>query len=481
MKQLALILGPILFSFFYWGIDISGLDDSGQATLGIALWIALWWVTEAVPIPVTGLLPIVLFPMTEVMSIEETLPAFSNKVVYLFLGGFIIASAIEKTNLHQRIALNIIHAIGTSWRNLLLGFILATSFLSMWISNTATAVMMLPIGLAVVSQIKDKVLARSKGKSLMLAIAYGSSCGGIATIIGTPTNMIFAGIVEDSFGQEISFLDWMKIGLPFSILMILIAWVYLVYISKQVNESNAVIESDTIKDNLLGLGKMSYQEKMVFGVFCLAAASWVFRDILIKPVFQEVNDTWIAICASILLFIIPSGKKDNGGILDWETAERIPWGILLLFGGGLALAEAFKVSGLAMWIGQSFTSLEGLSLILILLIVVSSVNFLTEVTSNVATAAMLMPILVSISIAINIHPYLLMVGTTFAASCAFMLPVATPPNAVVFGSGLISIPQMVKAGFLMNVLSIILTCIIVYFLLPIIWNINLHEFPIGWK
>ncbi len=477
-KSIGLIAGPLFFTLILVFLDPQHLSSQGLATMAIAAWIAIWWITEAIPISATALLPLVLFPLCGVMQVKDVTNAFASQMVFLFLGGFILAVAIEKTNLHKRIALSIIYRIGSNWNKVILGFMIATSFLSMWISNTATAVMMLPIGLAVISQIQTKEhTKKSMGQSLMLAIAYGCSIGGIATIIGTPTNVIFIGVVEEVYGQTISFTQWMMLGLPFSVFMLIIGWFYITKIVFVSDVEGIPGGKETIRIELRKLGKISYQEKSVLVVFLLVALSWISSSFLLKKIIPGINDTLIAIAGAISLFIIPSGKNKKLGIITWKTAESIPWGILLLFGGGLALAEGFKVSGLAQWIGNQFTLFEVLPTLLLIFSIITVVNFLTEITSNVATAAMLMPVLGALALSIDVHPYLLMIAGTIAASCAFMLPVATPPNAVVFGSGFLTIPRMIKVGLWMNIISILLATLILYFLLPNVWDIKIDSFP----
>ena len=477
-KTIGLIAGPVLFLFILFFLSPEGLSKEGLATLAIATWIAVWWITEAIPIAVTALLPFVLFPLTGVMPIKGVSGAFANPMIFLFLGGFILASAIEKTNLHKRIALTIIYRIGSNWNQVILGFMIATAFLSMWISNTATAVMMLPIGLAVVSQIQaEETIKNTMGRSLMLAMAYGCSIGGIATIIGTPTNVIFVGIAEELYGETISFAQWMMLGLPFSILMLIIGWLYLTKKVFPIAVEGIPGGKTAIKNQLDDLGKISYEEKAVLFVFGTVALCWMTSSFLLKHIIPGISDTLIAIAGSIVLFVIPSQKRQKLGIINWKTAENIPWGILLLFGGGLALAEGFKVSGLAEWIGNQLSLFKMFPSLLLILAIVVVVNFLTEITSNVATAAMLMPVMAALALSIDVHPYFLMIGATIAASCAFMLPVATPPNAVVFGSGLLTIPKMMKVGLWMNIVSIVITTILIYFVLPLIWDIALTPFP----
>ena len=485
------ILGPLLFIYLNFFFTPEGLSPAAQSTLACAAWIAVWWTMEVIPIAATALLPIVLFPMTGALPLDETTASYGHKYVFLFVGGFLIAIAIEKWDLHRRIALRIISLIGTSVNRIILGFMVATAFLSMWISNTATTVMMLPIGMAIVSQLKDNPASKGDehltfGKGLMLAIAYAASIGGMATLIGTPPNLILAGVLEESYGVEISFLQWMKFGLPIAILLLVICWFYLTQFAfakgrdlampKQFPGGKAEIER-----LIATLGKMSREERIVLVVFAATAFCWMFRAYLIQPFFPEVDDTIIAVFFALILFLIPSKKDKKGMLLNWEEAVKLPWGILLLYGGGLALASAFSETGLADWIGMQLTNIENVSLLLLLLILIASVNFLTEITSNLATTAMLLPVIVPVALIFDVHPFILMAGVTVAASCAFMLPVATPPNAIVFGSGYLRIPDMVKTGIWMNIISIFLLTIITYYFLPYLWDFIPDSFPANFK
>jgi solute carrier family 13 (sodium-dependent dicarboxylate transporter), member 2/3/5 len=468
VKKLGLILGPLLFLVVELWVHPEDMAVSAHHVLAGTLWIATWWITEAVPIPVTSLLPIVLFPLTGALPIRETTEAYGHPLVFLYVGGFIIAVAIERWDLHKRIALNIIYRLGTNLPGIILGFMLATALLSMWISNTATSVMMLPIGMAIVHQLgtNDK---SNFGKALMLSIAYSASIGGIATLIGTPTNLVLAGIVQDLYGKEITFFEWFTFGLPISIVLFIICWFYLTRIAFQMKAEKFSGGREEIARQYKRMGPLTRQEKAVSIVFGLTALSWILRSFVFNIWLPGLNDTIIAIIGAVVLFIIPSGVEGKK-LMDWETAVKIPWGIVLLFGGGLALAAGFQHSGLAEWIGTKMTLLHGVHLFLLILILIAIVNFLTEITSNVATASMILPILASLAIAIDVHPYILMVAATLAASCAFMLPVATPPNAVVFGSGLLRMKDMVRAGIWMNLVSIIILTIMVYFFLPLIWQ-----------
>ena len=475
-KTIGLILGPLLFVLILLFFHPDGLTKPANAVLASAIWIAVWWITEALPIAVTALLPIILFPLSGGLKLEETTASYGHKYVFLYIGGFIVAIAIEKWNLHKRIALNIIKIVGTNVVYIILGFMIATAFLSMWISNTATAVMILPIGMAIVSQLKDDPRTNENenlifGKALMLAIAYSASIGGMATLIGTPPNLVLAGVVKETYGVEITFSQWFVFGFPISVLLLFLCWGYLTRIAFKFKQKAFPGGSKEIKSQLKALGKISVEEKTVLVVFICTAFAWITRSFLIKRFVPAIDDTIIAILAGSVLFLLPSGERRKR-ILDWDDAIKLPWGIILLFGGGMALALGFESSGLAIWIGQQMTSLSNLPLLLILLILIASVNFLTEITSNLATTAMILPVLVSMASAIGVHPYLLLLGATVAASCAFMLPVATPPNAVVFGSGYLRVEDMAKKGFWMNIMSIILLTIIIYFVLPLIWDLS---------
>ncbi|TLP82636.1 SLC13 family permease [Maribacter sp. ACAM166] len=480
-KLLGLVLGPVSFMLILLFLHPEGLSKEANAVLASTIWIAIWWITEAIPIAVTALLPLVLFPLSGGLDLSSTSASFGHKYVFLYMGGFIIAIAIEKWNLHRRIALNIINLIGSDVRKIILGFMIATAFLSMWISNTATSVMMLPIGLAIIKQLHDNPDTiedenQTFGKALMLAIAYSASIGGLATLIGTPPNLVLAGVVFDTYGYEITFMQWFAFGLPISIILIFISWKYLTKYAFTFKQKSFPGGKEEIKRLLTKLGKISYEEKIVSFVFALTAFCWITRSFLLQKILPGLDDTIIAIFFAILLFLIPSKKKGEQ-LINWEEAVKMPWGIILLFGGGMALAKGFEVSGLAVYIGSQMNSLEGLPILLLVLVLITAVNFLTEITSNLATTAMLLPVLAPMALTIDVHPFVLMVGAAVAASCAFMLPVATPPNAVVFGSGYLRIPDMVRKGFFMNVISIIILTFFVYFVLPELWDITIDGFP----
>nr|WP_287939733.1 SLC13 family permease [Algoriphagus sp.] len=483
LPRLGLYLGPISFLSIYFLLSSPDLNPQAQAMLALTVWMAIWWITEALPIAGTALLPLIFMPLLGILQIDLVSANYMHPTVLLYMGGFLLATGIEKWNLHKRIALNIINLLGTDLRRIVLGFILATGLLSMWISNSATALMMLPIGLAVVGQFKDQLgaanedLAGKLGKNIMLGIAYSASIGGMATLIGTPTNAILSAVVKEMYGYSIAFDEWMLFGLPFSLILLGICWYYLVSfgnpLPKKISLGNA---KTVVKKQIELLGKITFEEKVVLIIFCLVCFSWITRSFFLGKIIPGIDDTIIVLVGVVLLLLLPSSQSGER-ILDWKTAEKIPWGVLILFGGGLALAEGFKETGLAEWIGQKFTLIEGVGFFVLLLIIIASVNFLTEVTSNVATASMLLPILASVAIKLDLHPFGLMVGATLAASCAFMLPVATPPNAVVFGSGYLQMKDMVKAGLWLNILSILLVTLMVYFILPWLWGIELKAYP----
>lgn len=486
-KILPIVAGPLSFIIVLLLPPIKDLSFEGQAVLGITSWIAIWWISEAIPIAVTSLLPIVLFPLTGALDITKTTSSYGHKMIFLYMGGFIIALAIERWNLHKRIALQTISLIGKNADRIIFGFMLATYLLSMWISNTATTMMMLPIALAVAKQFAgsedktraesdEKKLSSSFGLPLMLGIAYAASIGGITTLIGTPTNAMFSAVVKNMFGQEIDFATWMSISLPISIVLLIICWVYLVKIAFPVPNQGNTDGYQEIKKELLSLGKLTSDEVKVIIVFLITAISWITRSFLLKRFIPFIDDTIIAVVGAVLLFLIPSSKKGER-LMNWETAVKLPWGILILFGGGLALAAGFQETGLAAWLGGSLKSLDNVSFIVLLFAVSAMVNFLTEVTSNVATASILLPILGTVALVLGVHPYTLMIAATLSASCAFMLPVATPPNAVVFSSGYIKIGQMVRAGFFLNIISIVVIVLALWFLLPLVWGIDPKVMP----
>jgi len=474
-KRVGLITGPWAFILIQLFFRSEGLSPEGLSVLAITAWMAIWWITEAIAIEATALLPLILFPLLGVAKISATGASYGHKFIFLFLGGFMIALAIEKWNLHKRIALQIIRIVGTSLSKVVLGFMISTAFLSMWISNTATTVMILPIGIAVVKKLTEGMGNIEKGrfrKALMLAIAYSASIGGMATLIGTPPNLVFAGVVQEIYGIEITFMQWFIFGLPISLILLAICWGYLTRFAFPLKGKRFEGGKDVVKTQLKELGNTSRQEKIILGVFALVAFAWVSRSFLLVKLLPAIDDTIIALIGALLLFMIPAGEK-KGRILEWPDLEKLPWGVLLLFGGGIALALGFQNSGLAQWVGEQLHALKGVHVLILLLVIIATVNFLTEVTSNLATTTILLPILSALAVIMGVHPFLLLAGATVAASCAFMLPVATAPNALVFGSGYVKISDMVRAGVWLNLISILLLTLIVYFILPMLWGFDL--------
>lgn len=479
-QRIGLFLGPLAFIALLLLPSPPGMSPEAVRVAATTLWVAIWWITEAIPIPATSLLPLVLLPITGALPIGDIAPEYANPLIFVFLGGFMIALAIERWGLHRRIALRVISLVGSSPARVVLGFMIATGFLSMWISNTATAMMMMPIGMAVVTQMaelmgkgevneEDLRLGRFKfGTALMLGIAYAASIGGIATLIGTPPNLVLAGAAQELLGIEITFARWMIVGLPLAVVGLLGTWFYLSRVAYKLGTKDVPGATKVVHENLRALGPMSGAERAVLAIFAVVAFAWITQAWLIKPFLPMVNDSVIAIAGAIALFIVPM-RSERAFLLDWDTAKKLPWGIVLLFGGGLAIASAFKATGLADWLGNALTGLGGFPPLIVMLAVVAMVIFLTEITSNTASATMLMPIMAALGVGLGVNPLLLMVPAAIAASCAFMLPVATPPNAIVFGSGFVTIPQMSRAGLWLNIGGIILVTAVGYFLVPLVW------------
>ncbi len=481
-KLTGLILGLVLFVVFVFNLFGLNMPPQACATAGVVLLMACFWISQCLPIPVTSLLPIVLFPVLGIASSGATVKYYADNNIYLFMGGFIIALAIEKWNLHRRIALGITAILGDSPGRIVLGFMCGTAFMSMWISNTATAMIMLPIGLAVISHINEIGGPRRNFPiALMLGIAYGASLGGIATPIGTPPNILFLGVFEKSFPNApiISFFDWIKVFFPLSVILIPIAWLILVKLVFP-SKKQTGIGKEVIRGELRKLGPMGTAEKRVLIVFVITALLWIFRNDIVTGLFtipgwsrilpdsKFVHDATVAIAMAIVLFFIPAGKNHpKQALMDWQTALKLPWGILLLFGGGFAIAGGFTVSGLDQQIGLALRPYLVFHPLVIVLIVCLFLTFLTELTSNTATTAALLPIMKGAAVALSLNPLLLMIPATISASMAFMLPVATPPNAIVFSSGRIKMSDMVKVGLILNiVIAFIIACFVYFIVLP---------------
>ena len=482
-QLIGLLLGPALFVLTVLFFSPEGLSADGKIVLGITLWIATWWITEAIPIPATSLLPILLLPATGALDNATVTSAYGDDIIYLFLGGFFIASAMEKWNLHKRIALAIIAFVGTSTQRILLGFMLATGFLSMWVSNTAAVMMMVPMALAITNQVARSLKDQpgeehipSFEKALLFGVGYGGTIGGLGTLIGTPPNIILASQVELLFGVNISFAGWMLIGAPLVLVMLVVTWFYLGHIAFPAKIENLPGGRQMIQRERDALGIIGYEEKVVASVFVAAAFMWITRGILDNYV-PELRDGMIAVGAAVLLFVFPSRTPGQTRVLDWKDSKEIPWGILLLFGGGLAIAAAFRASGLSTWMGNQLTIFDSFHLIVMIAGATLLILFLTEITSNTATATMILPVVAALALALEIHPYALMIPCAMAANCAFMLPVGTPPNAIIFATDKLKITEMMKVGFLLNLIAAALITLLVYFVIPVVWGIDLTSVP----
>jgi len=518
-RQLAgLLLGLALCIVLLLAPSLDPENRSVNAMAAIALLMAVWWITEAAPIPVTALLPMVLFPAFGILDTASTTRNYAHQLVFLFMGGFLIAAAMVKWNLHKRIALLTIRNFGTEPHRLVLGFMVAAGFLSMWITNIATTLMLMPTAMAVVEQMSQNarlhdegpnsdvahLVKQNLGLALMLGIAYSASIGGIGTLIGTAPNGIFIGMANRFFKDQLtipSFGEWMLVALPLVIVMIPVTWFVVTRLAPDVRLRDfefSVGSREVIDRQLAELGPMSSGEKKVAMVFASAAILWMTRKPIplgpveipgwsqLVPNPEQWSDTTVAMMMGLLLFVLPASLRSfsfkNPGsinfVLDWKTARKhVPWGILLLFGGGFALADGFASSGLSAYLAESLQFLHGLPLILVVLVVTTLIIFMTELTSNTATTTLILPILAVAAVDLGQHPYLLMIPATMAASCAFMLPVATPPNAIVFGSKWVTVPKMTKAGIWLNLVSIVVITLLAFLVLQSLLNMNPEAIP----
>ncbi len=436
---------------------------------GLATMMAIWWISEAVPVAVTALLPLILAPLLDISSIKHISSLYAHPLIFLFLGGFLLSLAMERSRLHLRSALLTMMLVGTRPKFQVGGLMLVTGFLSMWMSNTATAVMMLPIALSIIELLKQKQDVSVLSPAMLLGIAYSASVGGMATLIGTPPNALLAAYLSDSYQLEIGFLQWMTFALPLSILLLLFIWFWLTRGLKV--QQGADEAQQMLKQQLAELGTMKHDEQRVMIIFALAALGWIFRVPLAKLTGLAISDTTIAMLAGMLLFIIPTGeKKTPGALLDWANCKALPWGVLLLFGGGLALAGLIKSSGLAMFIGESLGQAHASHMIWVVGLITLAIVFLTEITSNTATTAGFLPLLGPIAVSLGYAPESFAIPAAIAASCAFMMPVATPPNAIVFASGELTIKQMASKGLVLNFVSVILITTMAIWFMPMIIN-----------
>lgn len=492
-QKIGFVLGLLIFILILIFADLDPANPNLTKMAAAASLMAVWWITEAIPLAATSLIPIIVFPLLGILDGEKTAGSYINSVIFLFLGGFLLALAMESWGLHKRIALKIITFFGGSPNSIVIGFMAATAFMSMWISNTATAIMMLPIALAIINKMEDefgKEKTHNFALTIVIAIAYSCSLGGICTLIGTPPNLALVRILKIIFpdAPQIGFGTWMMLGIPIAVLMLLLAAFLLTKVFFKYDK-NLTINRNYIKEEYKVLGKISYEEMMIAIIFSLTALLWIFRvdmnlGFTVIPGWERLftfakylNDGTVAIGMALLLFMIPSRQKDNPRktLLDITVFNKVPWGIILLFGGGFALAEGFTSTGLSNFIGLNLQSITHFSPIIIVVAAAFVMTFLTELTSNTATAQMILPIMASVAVAALINPLLLMITAALSASMAFMLPVATPPNTIIFASERIRIIDMVKIGFFMNLFGVIVISLLVYLIGTLLFGLN--EFP----
>ena len=452
-----------------------GLSSEGWSVAAIVSLMAIWWATEAIPVAVTALLPLALFPLIGIVSFKEAAIPYANPNIYLFLGGFMLALAIERSGLHKRMALHMIIAAGSSGPKLIAGFMTIAALISMFVMNTSTTLMLLPIGLAVCSVVSNTIPGLTEKEityfdtSLMLGIAYAATIGGMSTLVGTAPNIVFSAFMQETYGIEISMIDWMTLGVPLAIVMLYSAWIVL---TKYVFPTSFITSNETklyLKNMLNEQGPLSKDEIKISIIFGLTAMAWMLRTVLDNyQTFSGLTDAGIAIISAILLFMIPS-TSNKGELLDWSDSDKLPWGLLILFGGGLSIAAQINSSGLGIWIGEGLSVLSTVPPVFLILAVTALIIFLTEVTSNVATTSTFLPVFGAVAIGIGVLPVSLTVPVCLAASCAFMLPVATPPNAIVYGSGKFTIATMMRAGFFLNIIGIFVVTLFAYYIAPMIF------------
>lgn len=451
----------------------SAMSPDAWRAAAIGLWMAIWWATEAIPVPVTAFLPLVIFEPLGIATLRDAAAPYANPIIYLFLGGFLMALALERWNLHRRIALAILDKTGTDGRRLIGGFMFVCAILSMWMTNTSTTMMLLPIVLSVIAVVRDNVSDLSEKSqtdfqiAMLLGLAYSASIGGLATLVGTPPNALLIGYLAENYEIEISFARWMTVGIPVTLVMLPIAWLVLTRYLYPVNVPASEAVNRHLHELREELGPMTTPEKRVAVMFVLVVLSWMLRRPLTEFLgITGITDAGIVMTAGVLFFVLPSGNTEQPRLMTWENALRLPWGVLILFGGGLSLAAAVSNTGLALWLGESLAPLNAYGLAVLVIAAVALVIFLTELTSNLATTATLLPVMGAIAVQAGLPPLMLTVPITIAASCAFMLPVATPPNAIVFATGQITIPQMVRAGIALNLIGIVVVTIIALYVAP---------------
>ena len=493
-RLVAVFVVPFLAMGAYLLVPASDLSGPGRATLAMAVWMAGWWVTEAIPLAATALLPVAFFPLLGVSSIQESTAPYAHKLIFLFLGGFMMAQAMERWNLHRRMALVTVLFLGTSPRRLVAGFMVAVAFLSMWVSNTAAVIMMIPTGLSVVDLVSARLeVPENEGAApgperdgelfaaaLLLGIAYAASFGGVATLIGTPPNALFAAFVEREYGTQFPFATWAALGVPVVLGFLPVAWWCLTRIAFPFQIEEIPGGREVLDEEYQALGPMQTAEKIVLGVFTVAALAWITRPLLQDAGLAGLDDASIAILGALSLFVLPAGTPDGERVLTWDVARHLPWGVLLLFGGGLSLAAAMSRTGVASFLGMQFEVLGSWPPWALMIVVAASIVMLTEFTSNIATTAAMLPVLAGVARGAGVHPYLLMLPAVIGASFAFMLPAATAANAIAMGTGRVTLRQMMRAGWLLNLLGTAWICLCCWFLGPLVLGIDLTRFPAEW-
>ena len=461
------VLSPILF-IIITSYPIDGLAFEAKLVLGLSVWMAIWWATETIPFYVTASIPLFVFPLLNVADIDKVISAYGDKLVFLLMGGFLLAKTIEKVNLHKRFAFNTLKIVGTKPKNIILGFIIVTGCMSAWITNTATTLLILPIAIAVISQV-DVAQKKRFATCLILSVAYAASLGGLSTMIGTAPNVLFASLGESIGGVEIIFFDWMLVGVPISVVSLVILWIYMTTSAKLDNKKPILKDKNIITEELRNLGNWSKNEKIVLVIFAATAIAWITRGLFWKDLVPFVGDHVIVLVSVAALLILPSGFKRQR-LLDFRTARKIPWGVLLLIGGGLALASGFTATGLDMWIADKLLFLGELDYFLIVLVIVTITMLTSELMSNTAVAALLLPIMAVLGATTELDPILLMAPVAFATSYGFMMPVGTPPNAIAIGSGYVTIKQMVRYGLPFDLICIPIITVMIVFLVPMVWG-----------
>lgn len=477
IKQVGLWAGPLaLFLMLLTNSFQETMSREAWLVAGVGFWMATWWSTEAIPVAATAFIPLVAFPLLQVMPVRAVAQSYAHPTIFLFMGAFVLALAVEKWSLHRRIALTVLSRTGTDGRKLILGFMVASALLSMWMTNTSTAMMLLPIAASVAATVAEKAVGVSVEEkrrfqvALLLALAYATTIGGMSTIIGTPPNVMLAGFIEETYGLQIAFFDWMLIGLPLALVLLPLGWVVLTRVVFRVDIPASPEATNVISGMRREMGAMKSSERRVGLLFLSVVLLWMSRKWLNKVSgFEGLSDAGIVMAAALLLFVIPSKRGYATRLMEWEDVARLPWGVLILFGGGLALAAQVSSSGLAVWLGESLLPVANLGTLVLIVAAAGLVVFLTELTSNLATTATFLPVIAAIAAQSGIEPLILCVPVTLAASCAFMLPVATPPNAIVFSSGVLTIPEMVRAGFVMNLVALVVLTLLATLAVPLVF------------